>query len=256
MFDKAIFVVGSGRCGTSWVQNWLLQHPDTFGKFGESHFIERIAPSLYVQDKIMYPYRDWFRTRGVITNSRHHIVSWLEEGEFANIMGEAIYKVYDSTTYRDKNTSALVEKTPRNIWWSESINTLLGDRCQVYFIHVYRDGRNVLESFLRQPWITYINNVTDEWIAIMEHMLNGDFPHNMLHIKYEDLVENPSISRQITEFVKLDHHGDIKTFVEPYGPNSIMSFDPHRWQDIKTPYITKDFKKMEPIIKKLYPKRV
>jgi len=242
MFNKAIFVVGSGRCGTSWVQHWLLQHPDTFGKFGESHLIERIGPLLNIQDNVMYPFQAWFRERQ-ISNTRHHIVSWLEEGEFANLMGEAIYKVYDATTYRDKDASVLVEKTPRNIWWSEAINIMLGKRCQIFFIHVYRDGRNVLESFLRQPWITYIDNISDSWISIMQHMLDGDFPDNMLHIRYEDLVKNPSTSQRITEFVEINHHHDIEVFKTAYGPDSMIGFDPDRWKSIKTPYVVKEFKR-------------
>lgn len=246
MFSKSIFIVGSGRCGTSWLQKWMLQHPKCFGVYNEAglfydiHCISRFQPNKIIKDN---------RPGG-----HCHINEWVEPSTLMGLLSDFVYNVFDAT-YNKHDKPYLVEKTPRHIWDVELINGLLKRKCEVYFIHIYRDGRNVLESFLRQNWIFGIEQIVNDWIQIMSFMLNGDFPENTIHIRYEDLVKDAALSRTITEFCGIEHHSDIEPFQEICGPNAILDFDAdrhahlYRYEKIK-PFLLQ----MEPVLQKLgYP---
>lgn len=244
MIQKAIFVVGTGRCGTSWLQEWFLQHPLVFGEHNESRLFEYLGALLRFPQTMQQP------ELGNRNLRKRNIEAWVDPDVAVKIIGRAAYDLFDQCLMKD-NKPYLLEKTPRHIWYVELINKCLEDKCEVYFIHIYRDGRNMLESFMRQDWADSIEVDTITWIQAMTNMLNEDFPKNTIHIKYEDLVHDPSLSRKLTKFCGIEHHGDIKPFESPCGPNSINKFDADRWKTVRHVQITKHFERMKPLLEKL-----
>ncbi len=241
MLEKMIFIVGSGRCGTSWIQHWMLQHPHVCGQYNESKMFDEFQLVFRYPQKIHA--ENWMP-------KANSIFYWFDQEEFADIASDFAFNIFDKYC-QNENKTCVVEKTPRHFWVSESINRLLAHRCEVYFIHLYRDGRNVIESFLRQDWCPAPDRTTALWVKEMEFMLNGDCPDNMIHIRYEDLIQNTeSESRKISSFCKLDHQ-NLTTF-ETMLANGISGFDPDRWKLLENyGLVKKCYETMEPTLKKL-----
>jgi len=231
MTGKTIFIVGTGRCGTTWLNHWLLQHPLCYGGsetqlFCDLHDITN---------------RDW--TRGLKT--------WMSRKELINCCNKFVLDIYS----QNKKASQIhvVDQSHQHYWFMEFIEEILPNS---YFIHIYRDGRNVVESWLRVPrrkqWNPPIDKHINDWIEIMSDMLNRQTRPNhlsILDVKYEDLIQNPQQSRQITEFIGIDHHEDIDPWSVPVN-TPFSSYDYNRWQSMP-PYKIKQTEKMNPILKRL-----
>lgn len=249
MIEKAIFIFGSGRCGTNWLRHWLLQHPDTFGEFNESRLFDFIA-QIVRTPKTIYELGLEHEFK------KMHISTWLPEDRMLELTSDYVYNIFDNATSRG-DKSCVVEKTPRHAWHVELINKLLQHKCKVYHLHIYRDGRNVLESFMRQPWFSWKSSLARKsvnWIREMTHMLNGDFPSNTMHVKYEDLITNPEVSRKITTFCDMPHHFDIKPFIDRFSQFAILEFDPNRWKSVTEPEVLDLFNQMNATLSQLgYP---
>ena len=246
MLEKAIFIVGSGRCGTSWIQDWLLQHPQICGEFNESKLFDVLSGIFKHPQKMHFNKQD-FKTNG--------IYEWIEPEEFADAVSNFVFEIFDKYCHK-QGRPYVVEKTPRHFWSSESINRTLAHRCEVYFIHLYRDGRNVLESFLRQVWSPEPYVATPHWIKEMEYMLAGECPENMLHLKYEDLIHDPKIGEQtILSFCGLKYHKSIELFQKGFSGHTILEYDPNRWKRIiGYGFLRKCCTEMIPTLRKLgYP---
>jgi len=243
MLTKIIFIVGSGRCGTSWIQDWLLRHPQICGEFNESRIFEVLGGIF------KYPQKISFNKQMHKVNGIYH---WLSHEEFADAMSDFVFTIFDKYC-RNHDKNCVLEKTPRHFWWSESINRLLRHRCEVYFVHLYRDGRNVIESFSRQNWSPEPTTATKHWIAEMEYMLAGDCPDNMLHCKYEDLIhDTETLSQTILTFCGLQKHEPLQKYAKSFFKDTVMEFDPHRWKNLEGYGLLKNcFNEMEPTLKKL-----
>lgn len=203
--DKKIFVVGTGRCGTTWIGTWLRQHPLTFG--GPETHIFRILSSL-LNPNWNQGIRMWANTEKNLTAIRSFVLESLGACKF-----------------RQEDQIHLIEHSACHYDEIDFISELFPD---AYFIHPYRDIRNVIESKVR------INldaeESLDNWIKIMTDMRNRKSEH-IFHIKYESIVATPELSRSITEFVGIEHHKDIDSWEFPVNTSS-FAFDPDRWKNL------------------------
>ena len=223
--EKAIIISGIGRCGTSWLQDWLLDHPLTYGEHNESRMFALMASTC------------------------HENFSWLDQQTSYSVVGKFVYEWFSLASCR-QGKPYLVEKTPRNRAHFHTINKMMQPFCEVYFIDIYRDGRNVVESFRRQSWSHRSpQRIVNGWIKLMKRMLNNESPSNVLHVKYEDLVKHPEISRSITSFCKIEHHHDIKPFEKMIsnGLNDNME----RWKTVKDPELLDCFFQMDDLLVQL-----
>lgn len=247
VIKKMIVIGGTGRCGTTWLHRWLMEHPDTFGPWGESNLFFTMAN--YASFNNDYKQDNCFaRVR-------------IKKQDYLKRAGEFCFQIFDNPScnsayemkhIRRGNQPFLVERTPANILCFNEIYEMMSPYSDVYLLHIYRDGRNYLESAVRLNW-NYMSweAHADRWIEIMEKMLDDYFCGKTIHVKYEDLIEDPSASRQITKFCEIRHHKDITLFEKPFS-QGINHFDSHRWQTLlPNDEIEKCYNKMKPVLKRL-----
>lgn len=204
--QKKIFIGGTGRCGTTWLGSWLRQHPDIFGG-PETHIFE-------ICNNFFNP--SW--NQGLKT--------WMSRDSLVEYIRHFILECLSNSRYRRHKQPHVVEYSYNNYANIDFIQELFKD---AYFIHIYRDGRNVVESWLRVLGFEHpIEHHINGWMCTMEDMLSNDRP-NVMNIKYETLMENPELSREITKFIEIKHHRDIDSWEFPVNtPN--FSYDYDRWQ--------------------------
>lgn len=209
MIAKHIFVVGTGRCGTKWIDAWLREHPRVFGG-PESHLFDRIHELLQF----------WPETGPI---------PWLDDNEKRMIslirnFAKEFYS-YRMSGYRD----CLVDSTPLHIEHRDLIKKVFPNS---KFIHVYRDGKYYVWSVTRSPWgrKRSARYWSEHWKTTMEKM-HTDPHEDQMNVKYEDLIAKPKLSRLITSFLGLKHHGDIEPWSKPVNTRN-TGYDPNKWMSL------------------------
>ncbi len=264
LLKSIVVIAGTGRCGTSWLQDWLLQHPNTYGIYHETnlffHFARFGTPSE--EDGML----NCFTRLGLNRQQYHNMVCKIAyqiitdqnvAKDYVNSRGHA--KLNWRPTFQGLKRNVFVEKTPHNVLCINEIYEMMAPYTKVYTLHIYRDGRNYLESALRCKWDHMTpQQHTQRWIMVMNKMIKNQFPANTMHIKYEDLVANPESSKEISEHVQLAHTSDIKPFGKPVQMDEhqgIPKFDTERYKTLHgNPQIVKCYKEMKPILNQLgYP---
>jgi hypothetical protein len=103
------------------------------------------------------------------------------------------------------------------------------------FIHVVRDGRDVIASIMRQPWVHRTPTRFDYAFRVWSSELNrGDAAamqvpvRNLFRIRLEDLVSSEDHVRDLCEFMEEEYHPDMQSyFHRRVGSGSVHS---GRWR--------------------------
>ena len=209
--EKKIFIVGTGRCGTTWIGTWLRQHPEIFGG-PETHIFHIM--NQHVNPEWNQGLKTWVDHKITIKAIRNFIIETLSQCKFR----------------KNDNQKHLLEHSHCHYQDIDLIKEIFPD---ALFIHVYRDVRNVIESKYRMG--QDYQNAISNWIAVMQDM-NIRKDNNILNVKYEDLVETPKNSNNITKFLQLNHHKDIDSWEFPVN-TQYFSHDPDRWKNLSKPIL-------------------
>ena len=184
--DEPVFVVGSPRSGTTWVQRLLVAHPQVCGG-QESHFFEVFADAL----GSLAPVPAGQRAVG--------LACYFTEAEFHDIVRDVWRRMMRPVAEAKPAATVLVEKTPDHSHYvRESVRLFPAAR----FVHVIRDSRAAVASMLaasRSDWgrnwapkdaraaaIKWFRSVRD---ARQAAALVG--PGRYLEVHYEDMLADP-----------------------------------------------------------------
>jgi hypothetical protein len=171
---RMIFNVGSRRSGTLWLQRVVTAHPDVAAVPGETHlFSHGIAPllerfqhaaigsgevgKLYVErDALLDAVRD------------------LCDAAFAPLLG---------------GRERLAERTPLHVLHVGLIAEVYPD---AHFVHIVRDGRDVVRSVLAQRWgPDRAADAAREWRDAVLAARAGAPPERYVEVRYEEMHTAP-----------------------------------------------------------------
>lgn len=129
--SKIVFIVGSPRSGTTWLQLLLSQSP-MVSTSHETHLF-----NLYLQSPNQYwrHFREQEREMG--------LASLISEDEFRAWIGDFSRLIIDRIAGRRPDAKLVVEKTPNHGHFAADILRVFPD---AYFIHAIRDPRGVASS--------------------------------------------------------------------------------------------------------------
>jgi len=203
MREAPIFIIGTGRCGTTLLQAMLMCH-DRVAIPPEVHFYARFEPGALgfacpVRDEEAAAYAkavtgQWYWEqlglesekfeRAVVeggVRTRRGLVLWLLD-ELLKGMGE------------ERPEGLLIgEKSPHN---EKYIDAILEDFPGAKFIHMYRDPRDVVVSFLKEWWWLEKSKWRTAlyWRDVMQRQQREAErlgPEKYLTLRYESLVDDP-----------------------------------------------------------------
>ena len=201
-YPQFVFIVGSGRSGTTLLRNILQNHSDIgvtpelrffdwilasrkkFGNLANSRkkkkFVERIFKKISQSGDPLW---------GAVNLDREAI-----RNEFlkCNNYKDYFSKLAEFTSSR-KNPKILIEKTPENIFFLSEIFSFFPE---AKVIHMVRDGREFCASAKKFGFGKANINLVAWWIEAIRSYdkFLKKFPgkrKNFLEIKYEDLIERP-----------------------------------------------------------------
>lgn len=184
--ERAIFVEGAPRSGTTWLVTLLATHPEIAGVEAESHLfdfgVDRLFDNIEGRDPVF---------RG--------LQSYLDRDEFLDLARDFCDGVLMAMRAHVSNGSEppfVVEKTP--IAGGERALDLERKR-EVYpdawYVHIVRDREAVARSLMRAPWMPDRSHAAcgalwDRTVGRAREVLGG-LPHYR-EVTYEELRADPA----------------------------------------------------------------
>ena len=213
---KQIFVVGSGRCGTTMMGRVLNNHKDIF-TFEEIHFLgwlcskHEINSLIDRQDAIRLLSKLFaIQQDGIFLKKNPKQFNKRSEAvlsDVAKLTSIEVYKRFLQTITNENGCSITCEQTPRNIFY---IQELLSHFPNAKIIHMVRDSRDVLLSQknkwkrgflgankipLRETIRSYMNyhpiTFAKFWSSAVLHGNKMEENPRVIKIKFEELLQNP-----------------------------------------------------------------
>ena len=215
-----IIVFGAPRSGTTYLEEILNSHPDVFISH-ETRVFEWLHKALALAEN------DEF-----VLHHREAFVSHLRRA-FPEVMRD-FYRALapDARYWGDKNPHYA---EPENIRCLDLIGELFpGSR----FIHIIRDGRDVVTSLMRKqaegkPWVTSFEEAHDTWKwhvhygRLFSERLQS--PDRYFELRYEHLVaDDPAVAESMFRFLGIDFHPKVDKFCRSQFANRSPFQDPMR----------------------------
>lgn len=222
LFPSPFFIVSSGRSGTTLLRSILINNPDV-----------SIPPESYVISSAIrkfYTYRilDWEDLVKIIVGEFEQHVSF----KYWQIDLKNIYRELLSLQQNERSLAVILDKiyryyidqktpgahlwgdkTPKNVFYLKWINKVFRD---AKFIHLVRDGRDVVNSYLKKNPELRLKEACTRWNKSIEKTQSfkkeKDKQH-YLEIKYEQLVQNPEKTiRLVCNFLGISYTQEMLDF--------------------------------------------
>ena len=201
----AVYVIGAPRSGTTWVQLMLGSHPEVATPVELSFFSDFAAPW----------YGAWDRAcaggAGQIKPAHWGLPAALTEEEFEQALKDVVERVYRSLLAAKPGARTVVEKDPQ---YCMCVGAIVRTVPRARFIHVLRDGRDVVCSTVRvsESWGSVwapgrVSGAAGLWRLFTQSALRArSAPGGYMEIRYEDLLgsSGPDVLREALTFCGID----------------------------------------------------
>lgn len=206
---RMLFVVGSPRSGTTWVQKLLASHKAIVTGQETGLFDAYLGPMLRAYERDLDPEKTGRSPLG--------LGCYMTRDEFDGTVRQFLNSALEHI-FADVGAGELfVEKTPSHALYIPEITALLPE---ARFVHVVRDGRDVVASLLAASrswgagWApSRPVDAARMWLAHVRAARRGGLPlgaSRFLEIRYEDLRADPQkvLGRVVAPFVGVDWSRD------------------------------------------------
>jgi hypothetical protein len=185
--NRAIFVQGAPRSGTTWLVTLLATHPEVAGVEAESHLFDFGVDRMFDN----FEGRD-HQIRGLNSYLEHReqLVDLVRE------LCDGVFLAMRSHVSRGVEPQFVVEKTPTS-FPPATLDLSRKRECypDAWYLHIVRDGDAVTRSLMRAPWVSdrsfaNCNRIWRECVETTRDSL-GDLPRYR-ELTYEELREAPT----------------------------------------------------------------
>lgn len=202
------FLVGCGRSGTTLLRSMFDSHPDMAIPH-ETYFVVRLARNQsryqasgsFATESFLADLfgQGGFRRMGVPEDA---VRRWFAERQ-PDCYAQAIREVYGLYALR-RGKARYGDKTPIYVLSLGALSTLFAES---RFVHIIRDGRNVVQSFLDGGWADRVEDAALYWKLQVDRgrragrRLGAD---RYREVRYEDLLDNPvEVLSEVCRFLDL-----------------------------------------------------
>jgi LPS sulfotransferase NodH len=201
---RPFFIVGSGRCGSTLLRAMLEAHPDL-------HIPPESALGPMVREYRRYSRLPWNVVLRILLGRLEWDQSWAAWEMALN----PLLRELDALPPQARNLAAVLaalyrahssRQKPSAVRWGDKTppNTArLGALYRVFpdlqVVHLLRDGRDVVQSFLQHSEAS-LSYWADAWLRAVRtaRAFGARHPAQYLEIRYEDLVREPRATLQTT----------------------------------------------------------
>ncbi len=176
-----IFLVGVPRSGTNWLQRLLALHPDVVALPAETHlFSEGIR---HLQDRVQH---------GLVRSPATGTV-FMERQAFLRAARAFCDAAYGGVAAAlDPVARLVLERTPSHVYHLDLLGAVYPD---AHYVHIVRDGRDVVRSQLAQSWgPSTLAEAARQWAEGVAGARAAGRDLAFYHeVRYEDLLADPRI---------------------------------------------------------------
>ncbi len=276
MMEKPIFVVGSGRSGTTILDRSLGQHssltsfpfePQVFSKadlsVGVYQLLGRTAENVTIKKIETYLFKRYSfkpkrqeQTRGFCQwqsrlNYERLVEQYLRSSgkkpeNTLDYTRDFINRLYEPYVTSQK-ASNWVDGSPVNGRLIRQITLVYPE---AFFVHVVRDGRDVAKSFTRLGWAQGSFEVAVQFwacqVRIIRQLGKRYAPGKYIEIKFEDLVKSPrEVMIRLSDFLEIEYNPKMISLINPKRASryvSSHSSDESEYVFTLAPDLVEDFK--------------
>jgi protein-tyrosine sulfotransferase len=208
---RPFFIVGSGRCGSTLLRAMLEAHPDV-------HIPPESGLAAMVREYRRYSRLPWNVLLRILLAPLEYERAWepweLASGPLfralqglpteARTVATVLEAVYRAHLKGHKPTAIRWgDKTPPHTPELPALHAVFPD---LQVVHLLRDGRDVVQSFLRvsQAGLPYFAGAWLRAVRVAQ-AFGARHPRQYLEVRYEDLVREPqAILQRLTTFLDLE----------------------------------------------------
>ena len=211
---RPFFIVGSGRSGTTLLRAMLEAHP-----------VVHIPPEAYVLGKVAREYRrysrlPWNVLLRIVLGAFEYDARW----ETFNLTLGSLFRELQSRPPGARDLAAVLDalyraharrhkpsatrwgdKNPHHSFYLPVLREMFPD---LQVIHILRDGRDVVRSYMRmQSMQSGLAHFAAHWLHAVRSVqrFGARYPHQYLELRYEDLVREPrAMMEAVAAFLHLD----------------------------------------------------
>ncbi|NQY81228.1 MAG: sulfotransferase [Candidatus Caenarcaniphilales bacterium] len=227
--SKLIFVVGCPRSGTTKLTEIINKH-SKIQCSSETHFFNinwelnyKLCIDEFIESNEFNNFFDHFRVQDFMKLNSLEIKDFADElrktyelnsKDYVNkdLYIKSIFDVMVNLSLKQNDSAEFFcEKTPQHL---RSVDKILKYYPEAKFVHLIRDGRDVVNSLLKMPWRPdgLINNARF-WkkfvrfgIEMHEFLAKNDKSAFWFDVRYEELLEHPEeLLHLLSEFLNLEY---------------------------------------------------
>jgi len=226
-----IFIIGSLKSGTTWLQILLTAHPNVIGTVELSLFNNYISPLI----------KAWTLESANIINQKwvKGLPFIMKEKDFYDLLNDFICKAYENVLALSPEATHIIDKDPAYSFVLKEIELFFPN---AKFIHIIRDGRDVSSSLMHvNKHIGYgavsITEAALKWKSSIEAAYKGKKNKDRyLEIRYEELLENSKKTlTKVYEFCGLKvNPSEVEEIVEEHNFTKMKAKRQHMDKRAKT----------------------
>lgn len=217
---KVVFIIGTGHCGSTLLDLILGSHKSAFNlgelasllyrnEIGAQHSVERICGICPEHCDFWDRHASTFVMQRYFSNNRR----------FGSVIRKISYfhrSIYDYL-FKWTDANLLIDSSKKTWWVKRQLHFQHHWRkTQPVLIYVQRDGRAVVNSFLRKYPERGIRDITRDWKRRVNQL--NEFYANFSSsqrtiIRYEDLATSPnSVISELCSFLHIPYRPDMLHF--------------------------------------------
>jgi hypothetical protein len=209
--DRAIFVVGCPRSGTTWIENLLRAHPSVGGPSGETALFESLGA---LWDNAARP-------------PGEGLAGWIDRDGLIAAVRRCCDALFGACLAAQETHEAtwLLEKTPGHGWHLDLIAAVYPD---AWVVSIHRDGRDVARSLVE---VTFgsddLASAARAWARLTERIdQTGPSCPRFRDIRYEDLLMDPvGVTTDLLGWVGLPVDADVMAALEARAAERVSRYN-------------------------------
>lgn len=219
MNKKILFILGTAHCGSTLL-SLILDSSDQCFTVGELSNL----PTIYKREQSLTENHSFWHSHfseiekkqlalGCSNVRLSPMIPLKIEKLVREIFNDPIFRPY--SLIQAKTSADVIVDSTKTIYWISSMLSLkeLKQEYDVYLLHLVRDGRAVLNSYLRKRKRMTVEEFSHLWLQRVKN--NEQFFHNFtqgqkMRLAYEELATNPQETTQkVCDFLGIEFKADM-----------------------------------------------